>query len=81
MSTTSSAGDEGWILPWYGFILGLCLLIPTLLRLQREGWTGVTIVFVTTGTALVIFCVTRLGIVLSRTLNSIKAETEGSGSP
>lgn len=42
MSTTSSAGHEGWILPWYGFILGLCMSIPTLRWSVQEGWTGMT---------------------------------------
>lgn len=78
MSTTSSAGHEGWILPWYGFILGLCLLIPTLRWSVREGWTGADIFFVATGLVLVIVCVTSLAIILRRALqHRAKAETEG----
>jgi hypothetical protein len=78
MGTTSSDGHEGWILPWWGFILGLCLLIPTLVRFDWEGWTGVDIFFAATGTVLVIACVSRLGIILSRARHyRAKAETEG----
>lgn len=81
MSPTSSAVHEGWVLPWYGFILGLCLLIPTLLQLEREGWTGVNVVFVATGAVLVIVCLIRLAVILTRALRSVEAGAEGSGSP
>ena len=82
MSTTSSAGHEDWILPWWGFVGGLCLLIPTLVRVEREGWTGVDIFFVITGMVLATACITRLGILLSRGQRyRMKAEPEGRDSP
>jgi uncharacterized membrane protein len=79
MSTASSARYGGWFQAWCGLVVGVCLILPALLRLEREGWTGFNIFFVVVGTLLVIFWVTRM-VVLSRAKRQgAPAETEEQG--
>jgi formate-dependent nitrite reductase membrane component NrfD len=78
MSTASFALYGGWLRAWFGGVLGVCLILPTLLRVGKgEVWTGVNIFFEVAGTVLVISCVVRLLIILSHTQRRGAKDTQG----
>lgn len=82
MSASSSDGYANWVPAWAGFAVGLCTVLPTLLKLERGGWTEADIWSLAAGTVLVISCVTRLVIILPQTIRQdAKAETEGHETP
>jgi hypothetical protein len=60
MSNDPFEPTPGWFKLWCGFVVGLCLILPTLLRLEREGWTAADLLFLVPGALLVIFCPLRL---------------------
>jgi uncharacterized membrane protein len=81
MSTASSNRYGGWFQAWCGLVVGVCLVLPALLRLEEQGWTGFNIFFVVVGTVLAIFWATRL-LILGRTRRQgAPAETERRGKP
>lgn len=82
MGTSSSAASLRWYPAWWGLAIGLCLFLPTLLRIQREPWTEFNTLLGVAGMGLVIFCLTTLVVILRRAKReSAKAEAEGPGAP
>lgn len=65
MDTLPSARYGGWFPAWFGLVAGLCMLIPTLLRLAREGWTEANSVFLITGIFLATLCIVRLALIVA----------------
>jgi hypothetical protein len=80
MSITSSARFGSWFQAWCGLGVGVCLILPVLLRLEEEGWTGANIFFGIAGTVLTIFWVTRLVLLGWIKRREASTETEGRGS-
>jgi tellurite resistance protein TehA-like permease len=66
MTTKSSARFGVRLQAWLGLSVAACVILPVLLRLERDGWTGVNIFFMTLGVGLIIFWVTRL-VILNQT--------------
>lgn len=60
MSESHSRGTAVWLQAWIGLVVGVCLAVPVLLRLEEEGWTGGNLFFIVAGTALSIFWTARL---------------------
>lgn len=70
--------SRSWVLPWSGFAVGLCLIIPTLLHAGRRGWIDFDVPILVAGIVLVIVCATRLAIILGR-FGGAQARDEDSG--
>lgn len=56
----------GWFQAWCGLVVGICIILPVLLRLDGEGWTGPNIFLMVAGIVLTIVWVTKL-VSLGRT--------------
>lgn len=72
----------GWFQAWCGLVIGICIILPVLLRLDGEGWTGPNIFLMVAGVVLTIVWVTKL-ISLGRTngrKSQQKQEADGIGS-
>lgn len=60
MSPSSSARYGNQFVAWCGLIVGICVVLPPLLRLGQEGWTGPNIFFVAAGALLILVWSFRL---------------------
>lgn len=66
MGTSSSTRWGNRLVAWSGLIVGVGVVLPPLLRLGQEGWTGPNIFFLAAGTILACVWAFRL-IFLSQT--------------
>lgn len=56
----------GWLPAWCGLVVGICIILPVLLRLDGEGWTGPNIFLMVAGILLTMVWVAKL-VSLGRT--------------
>lgn len=54
MAEPSSPPHGSWFRAWCGLVVGVCVVLPVLLRLEHEGWTGVDVFLMLAGLALMI---------------------------
>lgn len=60
----------GWLTAWWGFVAGLCFIIPLLTHLAKDGWTGAYVDSVVAGTALTVLCSFRKASIEVRVANT-----------
>lgn len=60
MSRTTSSRYGPQLLNWCTLIIGICVVLPPLLRLDKEGWTGPNVFFAVLGIVLTCFSAARL---------------------
>lgn len=60
MNRTASTRYGSQLVNWCTLVVGICVVVPPLLRLEKEGWSGPNVFFVVCGILLICFSAARL---------------------